>query len=221
MFIPQFENIDQVIGVKKDLLNLAKELPDITTEEFNQVESILSDLESLTDADISEINAQMEQIGMDINTGAEDYEPSTLEASMEALQETTDAMEISEADQDRVAELMKDVNPADPYGILIKEQLPAVRQAAETAAAASAAYTAQQSEAAAARAFYERARSPEARAAAAVMQDAAAGRLYETMQASQAAAARAAAEREYTEREQQKENSLEFLSSIGYQVATV
>ena len=53
------------------------------------------------------------------------------------------------------------------------------------------------------------------------MQDAAAGRLYETMQASQAAAARAAAEREYTEREQQKENSLEFLSSIGYQVATV
>lgn len=220
LLIPQFENIEQVMNVKVDLLNAARGMPDITPEELENLESTLADVSSMTDADLAQLNEQMEKIGMDVNTGAEDYEPGVIDQAFEMIQQSQrETEEMSDTDKARIEMYMQNVNLADPFGEVISEKLPVVEAMAENAAANRAAYAASQAEQAAAWAMYQRAHSPEVRAKAEQAQAQAAAVYEQTLAAGEAAAMRAAAERRYREFEQVRDASLDALSEIGYTFA--
>jgi len=217
--IPQFENIDQAINVKTELLNTALNAPDITPEEITAIQEEITDLQNLTQDDLDAINESMEEIGMDFTTGAtaEQGQIAQLRDDL-ALQQ----MDMTDEEIARTQAYLENVNPADPYGELLTpenvERLATIAQGSAAARANAARVASQQ---AAARAMYERANSPEVRAAAAAAQNATQARYNYIQTQSRAAAARAAAERGAFTRQQLMQDSFDFLQNIGFQISAM
>jgi hypothetical protein len=217
--IPQFENIEQAIAVKTDLLNSALQAPDITPEEIQAVQEEITDLQNLTQDDLDKINESMEEIGMDLTTGATAEKGEIATVIEDVLAQD---LELSDQEVARTQAYMENVNPDDPYGQLMTpeniEQVAAIAQGS-AAARANAARVASQT--AAARARYERAFSPEVRAAAQAAQNAAQAQADYIADVSRARQQSAAAEREAMNLFQRVQASTDFLENIGYQISVL
>jgi hypothetical protein len=220
--IPQFANLEQAVNVKVDMLTDSLKMPDISSAEVASIRAQITDIKNMSQDDLNELNEQMSEIGMDLETGTSDLTPEQI-AQMENLENAQnlvlDKIEMTDGDRDRINAYMANVNLDDPYGRIVESQLDQVRRASEQSNEAWAQYTASAAQAAQARAFYERANSPEVRIEAANRQTSAAAH-YEVQREGLLMQERAAmAERAARTAKGQFDSAVNQIQEIGYNVS--